>query len=107
MKSRFIKKLNGGFSLLEMTVVLMIVTILTSAVIPQFIKQYSVNAGNKVALDISAVEEASRAYYLAYNVWPVSIAVLQSGNYLPASWNGINPFGYSSATPSTYSYNIS
>ena len=107
MKSKFNKKLNDGFSLLEMTVVLIIITILTSAVIPQFIKQYSVNASNKVALDISAVEEASRAYYLANNGWPASIAVLQTGNYLPSSWNAINPFGYSSATPSTYSYNIS
>ncbi len=101
------KKLEGGFSLLEMTVVLIIITILASAVIPQFIRGYTVSAANKVALDMSAIEESSRAYYIAKNGWPSNIAALQSGNYLPSTWNGINPFGYSSATPSTYAYNIS
>ena len=99
--------LKGGFSLLEMTVVLIIMTVLASAVIPQLTKQYTVNAANKTALDISAIEEASRAYYVQNNSWPASIAVLQAGNFLPASWNGINPFGYSSPNPTTYSYNIS
>ena len=107
MKLKFNKKLKEGFSLLEMTVVLIITAIITSAVIPQFIQQYSVNAASKVALDMSAIQEASRAYYIANNSWPASIATLQSGNYLPSSWNRTNPFGYSAATPSTYSYNIS
>jgi prepilin-type N-terminal cleavage/methylation domain-containing protein len=101
------KQLKAGYSLLEMTVVLVIISILTAAVIPQLIKQYTVNAANKVALDMSAIEEAGRAYYIANNSWPASIATLQTANYLPSSWNGINPFGYSAATPSTYSYNIS
>jgi prepilin-type N-terminal cleavage/methylation domain-containing protein len=98
---------TGGYSLLEMTVVLIIISILTAAVIPQLIKQYTVNAANKVALDMSAIEEAGRAYYIANNSWPASIAALQTANYLPSSWNGINPFGYSAAAPSTYGYNIS
>jgi len=101
------KKLEGGFSLLEMTVVLIVISILASAVIPQLIKGYAVNAANKTALDISAIEEASRAYYIANNNWPANVAALQSGNYLPSSWNAINPFGVSAATPSNYSYNIS
>jgi len=101
------RRIEGGFSLLEMTVVLIVISILASAVIPQLIKGYAVNAANKTALDISAVEEASRAYYVANNQWPANIAALQAGNYLPSSWNGINPFGYSSGTPSNYRYNIS
>ena len=98
---------TSGFSLLEMTVVLIIISILTTAVIPQLIRQYTVNAANKVALDMSAIEEAGRVYYIANNSWPASVAALQTANYLPSSWNGINPFGYSAATPSTYNYNIS
>ena len=101
------KQLKAGYSLLEMTVVLVIISILTAAAIPQLIKQYTVSAANKVALDMSAIEEAGRAYYIANNSWPASIAALQTTNYLPSSWNGINPFGYSAATPSIYSYNIS
>jgi prepilin-type N-terminal cleavage/methylation domain-containing protein len=100
------RHVNGGFSLLEMTVVIIVATILATAIIPQLIKGYLINAANKTALDMSAIEEAARAYYIANNNWPSSIAVLQTGNYLPSSWNAINPFGYSSATPLNYSYNI-
>jgi len=101
------RQAKAGFSLLEMTVVLIVISILASAVIPQFIKGYAINAANKTALDISAIEEASRAYYIANNQWPANIAALQAGHYLPSSWNAINPFGYSSSNSSTYSYNIS
>jgi len=113
MTLKFNGRAKGGFSLLELTVVLIITAILVSAVIPQLINGYLVKAANKTALDISAIEEASRAYYIANNKWPdnsvysTPIAALQVGNYLPSSWNAINPFGYSSATPSTYSYNVS
>ncbi|MBF0511639.1 MAG: prepilin-type N-terminal cleavage/methylation domain-containing protein [Candidatus Omnitrophica bacterium] len=96
-----------GFSLLEMTVVLMMASILASAVIPQMINGYLIKAANKTALDISAIEEAARAYYVANNGWPASIAVLQAGNYLPASWNGTNPFGASSSGRANYNYSIS
>lgn len=102
-----------AFSLLEMTVVIIIFTILATAIVPQLVKGYTINAANKTALDISAIEEASRAYYITNNKWPdnsvypTPIAALQAGNYLPSNWNGINPFGYASATPSDYSYNVS
>ena len=104
---KFNRQAKGGFSLLEVTVVLIITTFLISAVIPQLIKGYSVNAANKVALDMAAIEEASRAYYIANNSWPADIAALQAGEYLPSSWNATNPFGYAATTPANYSYNIS
>jgi len=110
----FNQSLRGGFSLLELTIVLIIITILTSAAIPQLVNGYTVKAANKTALDISAIQEACRAYYVANNAWPdgsvygTPIAALQSGvnPYLPPSWNAINPFGFSSAIPSDYSYNV-
>lgn len=106
---KFYKK--GGFTLLELTIVLIIATILTSAVIPQFINGYTIRAANKTALDISAIGEASTAYYIKYSTWPGvvsgnAISDLTNGNYLPPSWQAINPFGFSSATPSNYSYNL-
>ncbi len=104
---------NKAFSLLEMTVVIIILTILASAAIPVLSRSYLEKAGNKTALDISAIQEAARAYYVDHNKWPdtsvyaTPIAVLQAGNYLPSAWNGINPFGVNAATPSIYSYNAS
>jgi general secretion pathway protein G len=107
MISRFNRQIKEGFSLLEMTVVLIIVSILASAVIPQLINGYLVKAANKTALDMSSIEEASRVYYVNNNSWPANITALQTGNYLPPAWNGINPFGVSASIPENYTYNIS
>ena len=73
-RSNLLKNNTRGFSLLEMTVVIIVATILATALIPQLIKGYSINAANKTALDISAIQEASRAYYVANNNWPANIA---------------------------------
>jgi prepilin-type N-terminal cleavage/methylation domain-containing protein len=104
---------SKAFSLLEVTVVIIILTILASAAIPVLSRSYIERAGNKTALDMSTIQEAARAFYINNNKWPdnsvypTPIAALQAGNYLPSSWNGINPFGVNAATPSIYNYNAS
>jgi len=107
---------NGkGFSLLEITVVIIIITILASAAIPVLSRSYLEKAGTKTALDISTIQDAARAYFIDHNQWPdnsvypTPIAALQAGNYLPPSpsWNAINPFGVSTNNPLIYSYNVS
>jgi prepilin-type N-terminal cleavage/methylation domain-containing protein len=104
---------NKAFSLLEVTVVVIILTILASGAIPVLSRSYIEKVANKTALDISAIQEAARAYYIDNNKWPDSsvyptpIAALQAGNYLPPAWNAINPFGVNASTPSTYNYNAS
>lgn len=96
-----------------MTVVVIILAILASAAIPVLSRSYMEKAANKAALDISAIEEAARAYYIDNNKWPdnsnypTAIAALQAGNYLPASWSAINPFGVAAAIASDYSYKVS
>ncbi len=110
---RYIDTYNKGFSLLEMTVVIIIITILASAAIPVLTRDYLNKAATKTALDISAIQEAARSYYINNGAWPgtagghTPMGDLTAGNYLPSSWNAINPFGVSSATPSDYSYHIS
>lgn len=84
---------HRGFSLLEMTIVLIIMTILASAAIPVFTRSFLDKAGEKVSLDISAIEEAARAYFIANGTWPASINTLQTGNFLPSGWAAVNPFG--------------
>jgi prepilin-type N-terminal cleavage/methylation domain-containing protein len=83
---------NNGFSLLEITIVLIIISILLSAVIPVLSRSYLEKAANKTALDMLAIEEASRAYYTANNYWPANVAALQTSGYLPSGWNATNPF---------------
>jgi prepilin-type N-terminal cleavage/methylation domain-containing protein len=98
---------NKAFSLLELTVVIIILTILASAAIPVLSRSYIERAANKTALDMGAIQEAARAYYIDQNKWPDSIGTLQAGNYLPSSWNGINPFGINASNPAAYTYNAS
>jgi len=109
MKKNMFTK-NKGFSLLEITVVIIIMTILVSAAIPVLSRAYLEKAGTKTALDISAIQEAARAYYINNNSWPgtaqghTAMGDLTAGNFLPSSWNAINPFGAASNTPSNYNY---
>jgi prepilin-type N-terminal cleavage/methylation domain-containing protein len=104
---------NRGFSLLEATVVIIILTILASAAIPVLSRSFIEKAANKTALDMSAIEEAARAFYIDNNKWPdnsaypTAIAALQAGNYLPSAWNAVNPFGASSGGASGYAYSTS
>jgi len=102
---------NQAFSLLEMTVVIIIMTILASVAIPVISRGYLEKVGNKTALDMGAIQEAARAYYIDHNKWPdndpSAIGVLEANNYLPSSWKGINPFGINVTDPSLYNYQTS
>ena len=104
---------NKAFSLLEVTVVIIILTILASAAIPVLSRAYMERAGTKTALDMSAIEEAARAYYINNNAWPgtaqghTALGDLTAGNYLPSSWNAVNPFGAAAEDTSLYAYVVS
>ena len=105
---------KNGFSLLEITIVLIVISILLSAVIPVFSRAYLEKASNRVILDIAAIQEAARKYYIDNNQWPIAnsiyatpVAVLQAGGYLPSAWEAINPFGASASISTNYTYNVS
>jgi len=102
-----------GFSILELTVVLIIISILLSAVTPVLSRSYLEKAANKTALDISAIQEAGRKFYIDNNKWPdtsvyaTPMAALQAGGYLPAAWSATNPFVKYEPDLSDFSYHIS
>ena len=97
---------HRGFTLLEMTVVLIVLTILTSAAIPTLTRVFLNKAEDKISLDINAVEDGALAYFVKNNSWPTSITPtgvtpptdLESNGFLPTGWNAVNPFGYSYTT---------
>jgi prepilin-type N-terminal cleavage/methylation domain-containing protein len=84
---------HNGFSLLEMSCVLIVMSILASCIIPVLTRSFLDKAGDKVSLDISAIEESARAFFITNGSWPASINSLQSENFLPTTWNALNPFG--------------
>ena len=97
-------KNNKAFSLLELTIVIIIMTVLLTYAVPTAYRSYLVKAGTKTALEVQGIQSAAKIYYLKNGSWPSSINTapgdLESSGYLPASWNAINPFNKSYRTSS-------
>jgi len=111
-----IKSKIKGFSLLELTIVVIVLTVLMTFAVPSMYRSYLEKAGTKTALEIQNIQDAARSYYLQKGSWPNSINTppgdLESGGFLPTSWNALNPFNniYTiNSTPSflTVSTNVS
>lgn len=88
---------NKAFSLLELTIVVIVLTVLLTFAVPSMYRAYLEKAGTKTALEIQNIQDAARSYYLQRGIgWPSSINVspndLESSGYLPVSWNALNPF---------------
>ena len=83
---------NRAFSLLELTLVVSIMTVVLSAAVPSWKREYLVKAAQKTALDMSTIEDAARAYYIDNKLWPAALLDLQNGGYLPPTWDGKNPW---------------
>lgn len=81
-----------GFSLIELCIVLAVLAVLAGSITPVFIKRIQVKAGEKTALEISAIEQAGLAYYADNNAWPQNLADLQNAGYLNPSWATNNPW---------------
>lgn len=99
-------KNKKAFSLLELTIVVIILTILLTFAVPSMYRAYLEKAGTKTALEIQNIQDAARSYYLQKGIgWPTSINTppgdLESSGYLPASWNALNPFNNNYAITST------
>ncbi len=113
MKKNIFIVSNNGFSLLEITIVLIIISVLLSSVIPVLSRTFLENAAKKTALDISSIQDASRKFYIDYNKWPDAggysspIANLQALGYLPSGWSAKNPFVNYEPDLSDFSYYIS
>ena len=90
-RSIYIKN-KKGFSLVELCIVLVVLSILAGSITPVFIKGIQIKAGEKTALEMSTIQQAASAYFAANNAWPASIQALQSAGYLNSSWSGNNPW---------------
>jgi len=101
-------KNEKAFSLLELTIVVIILTVLLTFAVPSMYRSYLDKAGTKTALEIQNIQDAARSYYLQKKAgWPSSINTppgdLESSGYLPASWIAQNPFNNAYTISSTSS----
>ena len=85
---------NKGFSLVELSISILILSIIASAVLPSFIMGIRQSAAKKTAIEISQVQEAARKYYIDKNSWPSNFSTL-AASYLDPTWSATNlsPFG--------------
>jgi len=101
MIKNIIKTDIKGFTLLEMTIVIILLTTVLTALAPSLTRDFLNKAAQKTSLDINAIQNAALAYYVKNNSWPTSIIPtgtlpatdLETTGFLPAGWNATNPFG--------------
>ena len=86
---------NGkrAFTLIELSLALLVISILMGVVVPDFVRSLRIEAAKKTALEMSQVAEAARAYYIEKRGWPDGIAALGAGGFLDSAWDARNPFG--------------
>lgn len=101
MTRRIFSTNKNGFSLIELCIVLAILTVLAGSITPVFIKRIQVKAGEKTAVEMSVIQQAASAYFVANNAWPVNLAALQNVGYLNPSWVTNNPWQNAYAISST------
>ena len=85
---------NRGFSLIELSIGLLLLSIIAGSVVPNFVLGIRQQAARKTALEISQVQEAARKYYIDKGSWPADFPTL-AANYLDPTWSAanVNPFG--------------
>jgi prepilin-type N-terminal cleavage/methylation domain-containing protein len=92
IKHGFINK--RGFSLIELSIGMLILSILVSAVVPNFVRGIRQDAAKKTAVEISEIQEAARKYYVDKGSWPADFPTLSAAGYLDPTWSAtnLNPF---------------
>ncbi|MBF0490192.1 MAG: prepilin-type N-terminal cleavage/methylation domain-containing protein [Candidatus Omnitrophica bacterium] len=81
-----------AFSLIEISIAMGIIAILASAIVPIGIRGVQIKAGEKTALEMLMIQDASRNYYIDHNSWPADVATLQAQDYLNKNWLAANPW---------------
>ncbi len=85
-------KFQKAFSLIEMSIVMAVMAVLASSVVPIAIRSVEVRAGEKTALEMAMIQEASQNYLIDNHLWPSDIAELQAKGYLNPDWIPHNPW---------------
>ncbi len=83
-----------GFSLLELSLVLMVVSVLIAVSSYSAAKIRQVALAQRAVSELNAIASVSTQYYLENGAWPVNLSDLRP-KYLEANSNDLNPFGNS------------
>jgi len=90
MGSNFLKE--RGFSLIELSLVLLIAAVFLAAALYSAQKIRQVALAERIIEEMDSIAVASTRYYSASGAWPVSLSDLRPG-YLVSGSGDLNPFG--------------
>jgi len=81
-----------GFSLAELSLVLMVVSVFIAASFYSAAKIRQIVSAQRVIEELDAIAAAGTRYYSEHGAWPVNLADLRPG-YLVQQSSNLNPFG--------------
>jgi len=96
---------EGGFTLIELIVVLMILGILTSIVIPRFSNKIPEAQAVKTQADIRIIQTAVDLYFLDYGVYPTDIDQLVQKGFLKDNPKKVDGSSHYSINPANGTVN--
>lgn len=92
MKRNIYTTNNKGFSLIEMSLVLVFASILATVVVPNEIRRVQIKYAENSSLEYAIIQDAERAYYINSDSW-ADIDTLKNDGYLNPNWSVKNPWG--------------
>jgi len=84
---------HAGFTLVEVALAMAMLSLLAAAIVPVAIRQVELRFAQRTGREVSLIQDGAKWFYVDQRRWPTSIAELQTGQYLNASWNGLTPWG--------------
>jgi prepilin-type N-terminal cleavage/methylation domain-containing protein len=90
MKSKTLKKMKKGFTMIELLIVIAIALVLATIFSEFGLHRMHRSLGYAMAAEMQKLESAAQGFYNEKNTWPVNAAELIAANYLPPSWKTEN-----------------
>jgi type II secretion system protein G len=94
MRSKLLAAGSGGFTLLEILVVLVMLGLMIGAIVPNIISQTSKGEINRIVRDMATVEDAAKNFRVDLTRWPGDLEDLQSQPNVSGTDADINGIAY-------------
>ncbi len=83
---------TDGFTLIELSVVMGIVAILSTAVFPVAVRTLELKAAEKTVEEIKTIQQAASRFYRDQKAWPMDLSQMQTLGYVSSLWSLENPW---------------
>ncbi len=90
MDSNFLS--SKGFSLLELSIVMGAVAVLSMAVLPMAVRLIQIKAVEKTATEVTLIQDAAKRFFRDHGAWPSDLKIMQEGEYIAKGWALLNPW---------------